>query len=66
MRGKVELDINVAQAFNKSMKTELNSLNKQVHNYQRSQEMSKTLNSAGIVDTVENNQMITENLDGKY
>jgi len=77
MRGKVELDIDLAQAridelkaiqknqpdiFNKSMKTELKSLNSQVHNYQRSLEMSKTLNNAGIVDTVENNQMITENL----
>lgn len=44
------------------MKSELQSLNKQIHIYQRSQEMSITLNNAGVTDMPDNNQMIVENL----
>lgn len=44
------------------MKKELQKCEDRLHNYQRSQEMSNTLNTAGIEDTIENNQMIVENL----
>ena len=77
MRGKVELDVNTVKSrinelknikktnpenFNKNMKSELKSCEDKLHNYQRSQEMSKTLNNAGILDNAENNQMIAEEL----
>lgn len=48
--------------FTKEMKKELQECEDRLHNYQRSQEMSRTLNEAGIEDTIENNQMIVENL----
>lgn len=44
------------------MKKELQECEDRLHNYQRSQEMSNTLNTAGIENTIENNQMIVENL----
>ncbi|RFZ79265.1 hypothetical protein DS742_08535 [Lacrimispora amygdalina] len=77
MRGKVELDVDAVKSrinelknikktnpeiFNKNMKNELKSIEDKLHNYQRSQEMSKTLNNAGILDNAENNQMIAEEL----
>ena len=77
MRGKVELDVDAVKSrinelknikktnpeiFNKYMKNELKSIEDKLHNYQRSQEMSKTLNNAGILDNAENNQMIAEEL----
>lgn len=77
MRGKVELDVDAVKSrinelknikktnpenFNKNMKSELKSCEDKLHNYQRSQEMSKTLNNAGILDNAENNQMIAEEL----
>ena len=77
MRGKVELDVDAVKSrindlknikktnpanFNKNMKSELKSFEDKLHNYQRSQEMSKTLNNAGILDNAENNQMIAEEL----
>lgn len=77
IRGKVELDVEATttridelkgirksnpENFTKEMKKELQECEDRVHNYQRSQEMSNTLNKAGIEDTIENNQMIVENL----
>ena len=77
IRGRVELDIDATinkidelknirksnpENFTKKMKRELQEYEYRLHNYQRSQEMSKTLNQAGIEDTIENNQMIVENL----
>ena len=77
IRGKVKLDVEETmnridelknirklspENFTKSMKKELQECEDKLHNYQRSQEMSKTLNEAGIEDTIENNQMIVENL----
>jgi len=77
MRGKVELDVDTVKSrinelknikktnpeiFNKNMRSELKSIEDKLHNYQRSQEMSKTLNNAGILDNAENNQMIAEEL----
>ena len=56
------------ESFTKEMKKELiiyeEELHKKyrLHNYQRSQEMNNTLNEAGIEDSIENNQMIVENL----
>ena len=44
------------------MKKELQECENRLHNYQRSQEMNNTLNEAGIEDSIENNQMIVENL----
>lgn len=44
------------------MKKELQECEDRLHNYQCSQEMSNTLNTAGIEDTIKNNQMIVENL----
>lgn len=76
-KGKVELDVDLTQSrikeieiikktqpelFTKDMQSDLSSLNNKLHNYQRSQEMSRTLSNAGIVDTVDNNQMIVDNL----
>ena len=48
--------------FTKEMKKELQECENRLHNYQRSQEMNNTLNEAGIEDSIENNQMIVENL----
>lgn len=77
IRGKIELDVKATttridelkdirksnpENFTKEMKKELQNCEDMLHNYQRSQEMSKTLNTAGIEDTIENNQMIVENL----
>ena len=77
IRGKVELDVEATttridelkdlrksnpENFTKEMKKELQECEDRLHNYQRSQEMSNTLNTAGIEDTIENNQMIVENL----
>lgn len=77
IRGKVELDVEATttridelkdlrksnpESFTKEMKKELQECEDRLHNYQRSQEMSNTLNTAGIEDTIENNQMIVENL----
>lgn len=77
IRGKVELDVEATKAriaelealdtnypdlFDAAAKTELRKLEDSLHNYQRSQEMSVTLNNAGIIDTPAYNQMITENL----
>ena len=69
IRGKVKLDVEATTArinelkdikklnpknFTKEMKKELQKCEDMLHNYQRSQEMSKTLNGAGIIDTIEN------------
>ena len=77
MRGKIELDVdtvklrindlknikkNNPELFNENMKNELKSITNKLHNYQRSQEMSKTLNNAGILDNTKNNNMIAEEL----
>ena len=77
IRGKVELDVEAAKArfnelkriknarsgiFDADMDAEFSSLYRQLHNYQRSQEMSRTLNYAGIADTASNNRMIADNL----
>ena len=50
------------ESFIKEMKKELQECENRLHNYQRSQEMNNTLNEAGIEDSIENNQMIVENL----
>ena len=50
------------ESFTKEMKKELQECENRLHNYQRSQEMNNTLNEAGIEDSIENNQMIVENL----
>ena len=77
IRGKVELDVEATitridelkdirklnpESFTKEMKKELQECENRLHNYQRSQEMNNTLNEAGIEDSIENNQMIVENL----
>lgn len=50
------------ESFTKEMKKKLQECENRLHNYQRSQEMNNTLNEAGIEDSIENNQMIVENL----
>ena len=50
------------ESFTKEKKKELQECENRLHNYQRSQEMNNTLNEAGIEDSIENNQMIVENL----
>lgn len=77
IRGKVELDVvkieqrikeledirkKGLEEFTKSMNEELKSCKQRLHNYQRSMEMSNTLNNAGIEDNDENNLMIVRNL----
>ena len=77
IRAKVEADVDYLQArikelkdmkkadsaaFDKSLAKELKTCEDKLHNYQRSQEMSTTLNNAGIIDTAENNEMIAKNL----
>ena len=77
IRGKVELDVEATitridelkdirklnpESFTKEMKKELQECENRLHNYQRSQEMNNTLNEAGIEDSIENDQMIVENL----
>lgn len=51
-----------SSSFDKSLAKELKTCEDKLHNYQRSQEMSTTLNNAGITDTAENNEMIAKNL----
>ena len=77
IRGKVELDVdgttkrlreleniqkNNPSLYTKEMDKEYKRLDSQLHNYQRSQEMSRTLINAGIQDTPENTKKIVDAL----
>jgi hypothetical protein len=44
-----------SKIFNKNIKSKLKVCEDKLYNYQRSQEMNKTLNNAEILDNAENN-----------
>ena len=77
IRGKVKLDVapteariaelekikkNFPEEFTEELGKELEMLKQKLHNYKRSIEMNNTLETAGIPDTVVNNEKIAENL----
>ena len=74
IRGKVKLDVETTRRkveqlekisrenYEPKITQDIMMYRSKLHNYERSQEMSRTLNNAGIVDTMENNLMIADNL----
>ncbi|MBZ6395367.1 MAG: VENN motif pre-toxin domain-containing protein [Pantoea sp.] len=59
-----DLQISNQKEFAKTLgaREKLNKLNDQIHNVERSQEMARVLNNAGIQDNAKNNAMIMDNL----